>query len=147
MTVNKETGDRLKSALDAAPGAGSGLIGEAHALFDQLAGEVTRHAEQNQAADRVRGPVTKVLLTTCFISGVLAAVTLFYGWFKFPDAPIREKRTGYAGKTGKPHTRQDYEQFIVWEKAGIATFALAFLTGFSAAAAEKQDRRQRDPGG
>jgi glycine cleavage system aminomethyltransferase T len=144
--VNKETENRRNAPLATAPGEGSGVIGEARALFDQLAGEVTRHAEQDRAAVRVQGPVAKVLLTACFIAGVLAAATLFYGVLQFPDAPIRESRSGYVGKTGKPHTRQHYDQFLAWKKWMAATFGLAFLTGFAGAAAMKVDRLRRDRG-
>lgn len=81
-----------------------------------------------------------MLLVVCFITGVFAAITFVYGFIKFPDAPIRETIKGYAGKTGVPHTREDYEQFLLWEKVMFISFGLTFLLGFGAVATEKISR-------
>lgn len=87
--------------------------------------------------------ITKMLLVVCFITGVFAAITFIYGFVKFPDAPIRETITGYAGKTGVPHTREDYEQFLLWEKVTFISFGLTFLLGFGVVATEKISQQRR----
>jgi hypothetical protein len=144
MKVTRQ--DSLKPYRSAEPQEGSDLIDGARSLFNQLTGEVTRRAMQERAEAQRRGPVARRMYGVCGAAGILAAVTLFYGFLRFPDAPIRETRSGYVSKTGAPHTRQQYEQFRTWEKAVVTTFALTFVIGFAAAAAESMERRKR-PGG
>jgi len=144
--VKQEQENRLKQALATAPREGAGLIDEACTLFEHLSGEVARQAERERAEAKARGPVARILFTACAVTGVIAAVTLTYGVLQFPDAPFREIRNGYAGKTGKPHTRKEYERFQIWEKALVGSFAVTFLLGFSGVAAEKLERRRRGAG-
>jgi hypothetical protein len=120
-----------------------GIIAETHALYDQLVGEARRMAERDHEAARRRGPVAKTLLAVCILAGLLAAVTLVYGFITFPDGPIRKTATGFVGKHGTSHTPADYEQYKLWEKLVVASFGSTFLTGFGAVAAEKMSNRER----
>lgn len=124
-------------------GSDKGIISEARDLYEQMSGEARRLAERDREAARRRGPVTKALFAACFIAVALAVVTLVYGFITFPDAPIRESARGYVGKHGAPHTREHYERFKLWEKSLFVSFGLAFLTGFSAAAAEKLGSKKK----
>src|SRR5688500_282613 len=69
-------------------------------------------AERRDAAGR--GAVTRVLLVLTLLAVTAAAATAVYGVYHFPDAPIRPRGGGYVGKTGAPHTREDYERFLRW---------------------------------
>lgn len=120
-----------------------GIIGEARALFDRMAGEAKRQAHRDQEAARRGGPATKALFATCLVAAALAVATLIYGFIQFPDAPIRQTAGGYVGKHGAPYTRAHYDKFKLWEKVIFASFALTFLTGFGAVVAEKLNRRKR----
>jgi hypothetical protein len=120
-----------------------GIINETRALYDRLYSLAHRLAERDRQAARNRGPVAKALLAVCLLAGMLAAATLVYGFITFPDAPIREAGSSYVGKQGAPHTREDYEWFKLWEMLMVASFGLAFLTGFGAVVAEKLSRRSK----
>jgi hypothetical protein len=76
-----------------------------------------------------------------------AALTLAYGIFKFPDAPIRQTATGVVGKTGLPHTREDYELFELWERSVLVVVPLAFAVCAAAVIAEKRNKKRNGPGG
>lgn len=130
---------RMKDSSD------KGIIGETREFYEQMSGEVRRLAELDRKAAQHRGPATKALFAACFIAVALAVVTLVYGFITFPDAPIRESANGYVGKHGAPHTREHYERFMLWEKSLLASFGLAFVTGFSAVAAEKLGSRKKGP--
>jgi hypothetical protein len=125
-------------------GSDKGIISEARGLYEQMSGEAGRLVELDRKAARRRGPVAEALLAACFIAVALAVVTLVYGFITFPDAPIRESANGYAGKHGAPHAREHYERFKLWEKAMLASFGLAFVTGFGAVAAEKLEPKRLD---
>jgi hypothetical protein len=116
-----------------------GVTDETREIYDKLSSLV----ERDRKAARRRGPVGKALLVVCFLSALIAAATLVYGIIAFPDAPIRQTGSGYIGKQGAPHTREDYERFKLWEKLILSGFGLAFLTGFCAVAAEKLSSRSK----
>lgn len=122
---------------------GKDIFTQTRTLYNQLSGEARRLAQHDMRAARRRGPVSKALLVACLVVVLLAAATLVYGFISFPDGPIRRTMMGYAGKHGQPRTRQDYEQYKVWEKLVFASFGLALLTGFGAVVAERKGRRGR----
>lgn len=119
-----------------------GIIDEAGDLYNQLYGEARRLAERDKEAARRRGPMAKALIVACFVAGVVAAVTLAYGFITFPDAPLREVTNGYVGKHGAPRTREDYEIYKLWQTLVVASFGLAFLAGLGAVVAEKMSKRK-----
>jgi hypothetical protein len=121
--------------------AEKGVISQTRTLYSQLISQSRRLAQRNQRAARRRGPVAKALLSVCFVAVLIAALTLIYGFIVFPDAPMRQTASGYVGKHGAAHTRDDYEQFMLWEKLVVASFGLALLTGLSAVFAEKINQR------
>jgi hypothetical protein len=138
--MKEDSAQRLKSILTAAPQEGASTLEQARALYDQLSREVPHLIEEERAKDRARGPLAKALLATSLFIGVLAAGVLFYGVIRFPDAPIRQVGTGYVSKAGKPRTRQEFEQFKLWEKALVGTFGFVFLVCVSTACADKLKR-------
>ena len=55
-----------------------------------------------------------------WVVGAIMMVTLVYGFWRFPDAPIHPcSEHGYCGKQGQPHSQQDFAAFHVWETALI----------------------------
>jgi hypothetical protein len=118
-----------------------GILREARALYNQMVSQAKLSAQRDHEAARRRSPIVKALLAACFFAGVLAAITLIYGLITFPDAPIRESTSGYVGKQGAPHTREDFDQYKLWEKLVAGSFGLTLLTGFGAVASEKMSRR------
>src|SRR5688500_8342286 len=119
-----------------------GLLEETRGLFDQMVGEAQRMDAEQRAKAPPRGPVGKVLGGAAVIAGVIAAGTLLYGFYSFPDAPIRQTPSGYAGKAGTPRTREDFEAFKVWEKGVIAAFVITFATAFASVAADRIHKRR-----
>ena len=82
--------------------------------------------------------------TLTFIGVMLVVVTamiMAFGIFKFPDAPIRESAGGYVGKTGKAHTREDYELFNLWLKALFISFPVAFVMNSIAVIANRKRKK------
>jgi hypothetical protein len=136
--------DRLSSHSPSArsPEQGQGALNEAHALFERMAGEAKRRSELEREEARARSPVARLLLWLTIAACLLAAATGIYGIHNFPDAPIRKTAGGYVGKIGKPHTQEDYEAFIRWEKAMFIVFPSAFALGFAFAIAEAARRRK-----
>lgn len=114
-----------------------GIIHETRSLYHHLVGEVQRQAQRDRQAARRRPTAAKALFAACFVAGAFAVVTLVYGVITFPEAPIRQTASGYVSKRGRPLTREDYEQFKLWEKLVLVSFGAAFVTGFSAVAVEK----------
>jgi len=51
------------------------------------------------------------------IVGLIMMLVFFYGWFKYPDAPIHEcaSPTGFCGKQGPPHSKEEHHAFEVWQ--------------------------------
>ena len=73
---------------------------------------------------------------------VMAVGSLVYGFYTFPDGPIRETRTGYAGKTGTAYPREHYERFKLWEKTIVGVFVSVFAIG-GALVVEERIRKRR----
>jgi hypothetical protein len=124
------------------PRASLGPLDEARTLFEKMVGEVTRRSEVERQAARSRGPVTRVLLALTIAAGLLAAATMFYGAYNFPDAPVRQTAGGYEGKGGRTRTHEDFEAFIAWEKAMIVVCPAALGLGFAFACIDAMQRRK-----
>jgi hypothetical protein len=107
-----------------------------------MVGEVTRRSTVERQAARSRSPVARVLLALTIIAGLLAAATLCYGVYTFPDAPIRQTVGGYEGKGGRTRTQEDFEAFIRWKKTMLAVFPAALGLGFAFALVDAMQRRQ-----
>ena len=102
-----------------------------------------RHPGSEREAARGRGPLARALRALTAAACLAAVVVGVYGVYKFPDAPIRQTAGGYAGKRGKPRTREDFEAFVLWERAMFVTFPVAFVSGFAFALADGAGRRGR----
>ena len=63
---------------------------------------------------------------------LVMGTVFFYGWFKFPDAPISECAgpTGFCGKQGQPHSFSDYHQFDIWQTSMFVVWPLGMLIAF-----------------
>ena len=58
-------------------------------------------------------PVTAIRVLTA-IGALLVGGWGLYWW---PDAPVRPTTDGYASKTGRRVSREEYDRFVVWERA------------------------------
>jgi hypothetical protein len=105
--------------------------------------EANRQAESERKEAGERGPFARLLLTLTIAACLLAAVTGIYGAYNFPDAPFKQTGAGYAGKTGKPHTREEFEAFILWQRAMFIVFPAAFVLGFACATTKWLKGRER----
>ena len=114
-----------------APPEKPGPLDEARDLFEQMAGEAVRRAQVENKEARSRGPVTRILLAITMVASLLAAATMFYGMYYFPDAPIRQIAGKYVGKGGSPRTQEDFEAFLRWEKAMLVVFPSVFVFGLA----------------
>ena len=90
-----------------------------------------------------RGAVTRVLLVLTLLAVMAATATAVYGVYHFPDAPLRPRGGGYVGKTGAPHTREDYERYLRWSLAMWTAFPAAFIMGATFVYSDARDRRRR----
>jgi hypothetical protein len=107
-----------------------------------MAGETTRRSEGERVAAGARGPLARLLLVLTIAACLCAAATGVYGIYNFPDAPIRLKGTGYVGKGGGAHTREEFDAFVLWERAMFIAFPLAFLLGAAFAITDTTERRR-----
>jgi hypothetical protein len=117
-------------------------LDEVRALCEKMAGDVTRRSKAERQVARSRGPVARVLLVLTIAAGLLAAATMFYGVYNFPDAPIRQTAGGYAGKGGRARTQADFEAFVGWEKTMIVVFPAVFGLGFALVIIDAMQRRK-----
>jgi hypothetical protein len=124
------------------PKESQGQLDQARELFRTMAGEAKHRSELESHAARSRGPGTRLLLWLTIVAAVLAAATLAYGVYMFPDAPIRATDGGYKGKTGNPHTLEEFEAFGVWETAVFIIVPLMFVLGSAFGIADAKLRRR-----
>lgn len=108
-----------------------------------MKGEAERRSELEREEARSRGPFARILLVLTITACLLAGATMIYGVYNFADAPIRQTNSGYAGKGGKPHTKEDFEAFLRWEKTMFIVFPSAFLLGLAFAITNARQRRNR----
>ncbi len=119
-------------------------LADARAMFDRMSDEARSTIEREQREPRT--PLVRILLLLTIAACLAAAVTGFYGVYNFPDAPIRQSNIGYVGKTGKPHTRDEFEGYVAWEKTMFIAFPAAFVFGISyAIASAVQRKRSQNP--
>jgi hypothetical protein len=121
---------------------GRGALDEVGEIFERATGEVARVSEQERAAAKGRGPVARVLLGLTIASVLLTATTMFYGIYKFPDAPIRQTAGGYVGKGGGARTREDFEAFNAWKTTLLFVVPSAFVFAFAFTIADARRRRK-----
>ena len=126
-----------------APQEKQGAFNEARQLFKRMKGEAERRSELEREEARSRGPLAKILLVLTIVACLLAGATMLYGVYNFPDAPIRQTEGGYAGKRGKPHTKEDYEAFLRWKKTLFIVFPSALLLGLAFGITDARQRRKR----
>lgn len=112
------------------------------ALTRRLISEAREHVEADRRAAASRGPLTRVLLALTLLAVAACIATGAYGAYNFPDAPIRPKGGGYAGKTGKPRTRAEYESYLSWTLAMWTVFPAVFVVGAAFAYSDARDRRR-----
>lgn len=120
-----------------------GLIDETRDLYKQLSERSKTPADRELKETRRRSPAIKALFVACLVAAFLAGGTLAYGALSFPDGPIRAIASGYVGKHGAAHTRDEYEEYKLWEKVVMASFGLALVLGFGAVAIEKMAQRKK----
>jgi hypothetical protein len=113
------------------------------ALTARLISEARASVEADRRGAAGRGALTRALLALTLLAVTAAAATAVYGAYHFPDAPIRPGASGYVGKTGAPHTREDYERFLRWSLAMWTAFPAAFILGATFVYSDARDRRRR----
>ena len=59
---------------------------------------------------------------------VAAMVVVFaYGLVLYPDAPLHPCGQAFCGKTGKPHTAVEYQDFMAWQTLLLWIWPPGFL--------------------
>ena len=124
------------------PSESQSQIDEAQSLFETMKNEATLRSRRESDAAHTRGPLARGILVLTLVAVVLAVATLVYGISRFPDAPIRATAGGYTGKGGTARTLADFESFVVWERAMLTIFPLAFVLGFAFALVDVRRRRK-----
>lgn len=141
---NTDFKQRLSAISEKAAEQNQGAFGEARMIFDEMMSEVNRQAEIEREDRRRRSLFVNSLLVLTLIS-VLAAVPVgTYGIYNFPDAPIRQKGEIFTGRRGKPHTRESYERFVIWQKALFISFGSTLLFGFAFGIADSREKRRAE---
>ena len=112
------------------------------ALTERLISEAREHVEAERRVAASRGALTRVLLALTLLAATAAVATAVYGVYNFPDAPIRQSADGYVGKTGRAHTRGDYERYLNWSLAMWAVFPATFIVAAAFAYLDARDRRR-----
>ena len=120
-----------------------GAFDEARDLFEQMSNEARRQAEVEKEAARNRSPLVKILLALTITACLAAAITFFYGFYAFWDAPIRPAGAGFVNKQGQPRTKEDYENFKLWEKALLFSVGSAFALAIAFGIADSREKRRR----
>ena len=124
-----------------------GAFDEARDLFEQMSAEAYRQAEIERQDARSRSPFVKILLALTITACLAAAITFFYGFYAFLDAPIRPTSTGFVNKQGEPRTKEDFEKFKLWEKALFVSFGSAFALGIVFGIMDSREKRRRKSSG
>jgi hypothetical protein len=144
MALNNSFGETPDLPRAQAASEKQGSPGEARDLFERMAGEAVRQSEVERKEAKSRRPVTRILLALTIAASLLAAATMFYGIYYFPDAPIRQTSGGYAGKGGGRRTQGDFEAFLRWQKATLVVFPLVFGFGFAFGLTEVMQKRKTE---
>jgi hypothetical protein len=116
---------------------------EARALYRRYVNYAVEDINRPHPAGENAKPVwLRIVNLIGILAVVLAVVILAFGVYAWPDAPIRQTASGYAGKTGVAHTGEEYELFKYWEKCLLVVVPLAFIVNIGAAIISK--RRGKD---
>ena len=75
------------------------------------------------------------------LQAVMFAV-FFYGMIRFTDAPFHPCELGYCGKTGLPHTGDEYTAFLHWQTSLLIIWSAAFVLFGVRYAFDKEFRTQ-----
>lgn len=118
------------------------MIEEARGVFEQARAEVSRRAEAGREEERARGPAARLLLALTLAGALLTSALMFYGVYKFPDAPVRQTAEGFRGKDGRARTREEFEAFVLWQRVLFTVVPAVFVLGFAYAAADAARRRK-----
>jgi hypothetical protein len=76
---------------------GSNSLREAGDLYREMSAEAKRLIRDQAAAAGSRSKASRLLVMLTLIAALLAAATMFYGAYRFPDAPIRAAGNGFVG--------------------------------------------------
>lgn len=123
-----------------------GLFDEARAMYTRYADHAARSIAQSHESARTRPAWVRVLTFVGVVLVIIAGLIMAYGAFKWPDAPIRQTPSGFVGKTGLAHTREDYELFELWKSGLLVAFPLAFVVNIGAAIAAKRKNKRNGLG-
>lgn len=121
----------------------TGTLDAARALFEQMTGEARRRARVEKQGAGKRSTLVKILRALALTASLAAAVALVYGFYNFPDAPLRQTNGAYTGKQGQPRTREDFEGFKIWEKTLWISGGAAFVFCFAFSIADLREKRRR----
>jgi hypothetical protein len=58
-------------------------------------------------------------------------VVMAYGVYNFPAAPIRYAEGRYVDKSGRIHSREDFERLHLWERVFIASWIASAVSAMS----------------
>lgn len=141
--MRKTEDQKLDSPLGPPPQQNQGALDEAEALFERMAGEITRRSELERNQPQTRSAGARLLLMLTIVMCLLAAVTGIYGAYNFLDAPIRKTESGYVGKGGGIHTQEEFEAFILWKQVMFIVFPSAFVLGFAFGITDAMQRRKQ----
>ena len=122
---------------------GSATIDATRRVFNERSSRAKREIETEYEQPALRSPLVRTLLLLTILACLTAAITGFYGVYKFPDAPIRQSDSGYVGRIGQPHTKEDFDAFNSWQTMMFIVFPSAFVLGFSYAIASAVQRRKQ----
>jgi hypothetical protein len=94
--------------------------------------KVPSHIRQRAAAELRRldgmkplaNAVAKVLVAWCLCLFV-------FGLLSYPDAPYRpcDGTSGYCGKSGRPHTKKEFESQQTWERLVLFSWPIGIIAG------------------
>ena len=129
--MNDDDRQRPYAPPDSPEPSRAGESARAKAIAEALIGTARASAKGTSGEQGSRSPLAKALRVLTILAALSAGITFLYGIYNFPDAPIRPSGSGYVGKSGKPHTAQDFERFVLWERAMFLTFPATFLFGFA----------------
>lgn len=139
MGDRKQKDAENSSAREAEP---AGFAEKVWQIYRSSARHAARDIARSQVESATRPAWLKALNFTGVALVVIAALILAYGAFKWPDGPIRWTEDGFVGKTGLPHTLEDYEMFTLWKRWLFISFPLAFIVNVAAVLIDKARLRK-----
>jgi hypothetical protein len=83
----------------------------------------------------------RFLTNLVIFSALCTAMGLLYGFYRFPDAPIRTCGTDcYQGKTGGPRSKDDFDGYSTWMMLMPVAFVATFGLGIVLYVSERRDK-------